>query len=608
MLNTKQHPSRHIADDVLLQYLDGELPSSQMADVRTHLAACWSCRGRASEFKQSIRLFLQYRKAAIQQLGGPPQQFRGFHAQLRLQTEDMAQRATRTAPPQGPAWLAWAGSALRCITIPRAAMAAVTSAVLVWYLVLGGAPVSAQAVLKRAVVSESARLGSVGRPVIHQCLRVSAGGRQATWEIWQAPKESKVRNNWTGGQALSRELSTVLAANHLDVQRPLSAAGFTSWRDSLASKRETVHTDEQAHAVVISTEFVQARSGQIRNAVFTVRDSDWHPISQAFDVQTGSGNAVHYSLEETSYAVVPIEQVAAEVFATPEPALALAAGLHIKAREPEPTPAPAGISEEQLTESEVLLREALHSMGADIREAPEVHRANDHIELSLWTNDQARERQILASIEPIPAVVAHVNGMGVTTTPAAPQHAAPATYTTQPPLAKALKDYTGSAQAAANYLAAVSDASQKLRVETAALRRLAAAYPEDQWRLLPAASRNRLDGIAVDHIAAIHSTANEYLALLAPVLDALVPREGPTPAAEEPPSETSTWRAVAPELDATVPHLQTSFRRLFMEDHVESPQTPVSTREQLSETLSARAHLHVALGHLGTPKTSIVNQ
>jgi putative zinc finger protein len=40
----------HPGDDLLIQYLDGELPESQFVTLRLHLASCSGCRSRQAEF------------------------------------------------------------------------------------------------------------------------------------------------------------------------------------------------------------------------------------------------------------------------------------------------------------------------------------------------------------------------------------------------------------------------------------------------------------------------------------------------------------------------------------------------------------------------------
>ena len=36
--------SKHLNEEALLAYLDGELPNSRIRSVRSHLTSCWNCR------------------------------------------------------------------------------------------------------------------------------------------------------------------------------------------------------------------------------------------------------------------------------------------------------------------------------------------------------------------------------------------------------------------------------------------------------------------------------------------------------------------------------------------------------------------------------------
>jgi len=51
--------ARHITDSELLQAADGELSSRRVAEIQTHLAACWSCRARRNEIERTIAGFVQ---------------------------------------------------------------------------------------------------------------------------------------------------------------------------------------------------------------------------------------------------------------------------------------------------------------------------------------------------------------------------------------------------------------------------------------------------------------------------------------------------------------------------------------------------------------------
>jgi anti-sigma factor RsiW len=41
----------HLADEVLLAYLDGEMSNMRMRAIRTHLKTCWKCRSALAELE-----------------------------------------------------------------------------------------------------------------------------------------------------------------------------------------------------------------------------------------------------------------------------------------------------------------------------------------------------------------------------------------------------------------------------------------------------------------------------------------------------------------------------------------------------------------------------
>jgi len=50
---------RHISDEDLVRYADGELPSHRAAEVETHLKACWDCRARMEDTQSTITGFVR---------------------------------------------------------------------------------------------------------------------------------------------------------------------------------------------------------------------------------------------------------------------------------------------------------------------------------------------------------------------------------------------------------------------------------------------------------------------------------------------------------------------------------------------------------------------
>ncbi len=56
-MSTGNNMDRHLDDRELLMHADGELGEERSQEVREHLAACWSCRGRLQEMESTIGAF-----------------------------------------------------------------------------------------------------------------------------------------------------------------------------------------------------------------------------------------------------------------------------------------------------------------------------------------------------------------------------------------------------------------------------------------------------------------------------------------------------------------------------------------------------------------------
>jgi hypothetical protein len=63
---------RHPEGDLLLQYLDGELPMRKARQVRKHVEACWQCRSELDELQKTVRECVRYRRDLLQSSLPPP--------------------------------------------------------------------------------------------------------------------------------------------------------------------------------------------------------------------------------------------------------------------------------------------------------------------------------------------------------------------------------------------------------------------------------------------------------------------------------------------------------------------------------------------------------
>jgi len=211
-------------------------------------------------------------------------------------------------------------------------------------------PVSASELLHQAVAARAAKLRATAQPVIHQRLEVrrkdQTREQTANWELWDDTVNGRFREltgddtetrrlGDTANSSLSppprvaasprpseeRELLTdlvrVLVANHMDPRRPLSAASYQSWHDTLQHQQDEVSRTKLSGNVEALTLHTTAApplsAGQIAEAVFVVRAQDWQPISLRLTVEADGGRRV-YELTETVSEIVSLTQIDPKIF------------------------------------------------------------------------------------------------------------------------------------------------------------------------------------------------------------------------------------------------------------------------------------------------------
>jgi len=140
---------RHLSDEELLCYADGESPSGQTSVVRSHLASCWECRARLRQTEQSITDFVQVHHDTLDpQL--PPAA--GPRALLRARLAEQA----NAAPPSR--LLLWPRA--KKIAYVAAVLLATASAALFVYRTVEPPVASARAVPDPRLTPGAARLVS----------------------------------------------------------------------------------------------------------------------------------------------------------------------------------------------------------------------------------------------------------------------------------------------------------------------------------------------------------------------------------------------------------------------------------------------------------------
>ena len=248
----------HVSDRELLLEADGELSAARAAQVRDHLAGCWSCRTRKAELESAIEDFvrLHYSKldAAI-----PP-----IDASRTLLRSRLADAAATVQPES---WrrqprLAWAGAAVLAIgcvaglliAIPRIASRPNPAYPNIAWTPGAVRPVSREAVCSTEAINEGHAIGKSTAEAVFRRYGIrsphprsyevdylippSLGGADDIRNLWPEPYSAGVWNSRVK-DALEDRLRRMVCDGELDLataQRDIS-------RDWIAAYKKYFHTD-----------------------------------------------------------------------------------------------------------------------------------------------------------------------------------------------------------------------------------------------------------------------------------------------------------------------------------------------------------------------------
>jgi cytochrome c1 len=103
MADWRMHPE----EGELLRYCDGELRARETSRLARHLEACWDCRTRLDDLKQTIAEYVRYRRDVLDPgLPQPPQPWKNLRGEFtRMQTPDDFGPAWKRIVPWRAVWL-----------------------------------------------------------------------------------------------------------------------------------------------------------------------------------------------------------------------------------------------------------------------------------------------------------------------------------------------------------------------------------------------------------------------------------------------------------------------------------------------------------------------
>ena len=255
----------HPEEAALILATEGELSEQDAGQIEAHTRGCRLCQTRLAEVEQGFTVYDEYRKTVLlPELQPYPQSFREFPRRLRELSNNRAlERGVWKRTRDFWRSLLRGGVAIRWVSVTAAVMAVVF---LVTQTLLNPVRVSAAELLERAAASQnpSAAQTAGGRPKkARQRVRISNGGtavvRDFQWTVGSSIPNSRWQEEADPGKW----------------NAPLTAEGFSEWRNSVGQKNDQVKRIGGELALDTT-----ASGTTIREAWIVVRSSDFHPIEQ----------------------------------------------------------------------------------------------------------------------------------------------------------------------------------------------------------------------------------------------------------------------------------------------------------------------------------------
>ena len=257
---------KHVAENDLLAFMDGEIRAGTARRIRQHLEACRGCRSRYEEMQRTTFQFMHCRKAIAAHCMPPSPEGRArFVASLDKlvernpisRSERLMNRARlKIAPIMNPLFAS-------CLV----ALAAVLALFLVWR---SPPTVAASEILRRSEMSEAHTTGSHGHVVVYQKVRIRTQTTTLERTVY-SDSENRRLARATHFDPSEIDVKRRLEVAGIDWQHPLSASDFRRWHDSLRDGKDEVNMGKGVVTLLTSTS-----SSDVAEADLTVRLGDFH--------------------------------------------------------------------------------------------------------------------------------------------------------------------------------------------------------------------------------------------------------------------------------------------------------------------------------------------
>jgi len=537
-MNRKRWQDRdgHPSADLLVLHLERELEGQEAESVRLHLGQCADCRATSEQLQRGFSHFVAFQKQVVVPQGSPRTE--ALRERLLAASEGSVTEALT-------ARLRSLFGAIPHVRLGFALGGAAVALGLGFIIFLGnpGQSVYASQILDQARMASDSLVSHA--KVLNQTVRLQRGA----FVLERNVRHGRQDTTHTPGPAIGMDLQQALELAHIDLNDPLNANDFAAWR--AAQPRHTDSVKETAQELIITT---HVGGSLIEEGSLTISRSGMRPIARSVEIR---GEAP-IEISEVAYQITDLPALQPESTAlAPAPRGGTAAVAPAAAAE---------VSTADLEVSEIDLREALHTIGADTSAAPEIWRSEHAVLFRATPTDSRQDEKIREAAARIP----HVREMEKQSAPLDQLHPA----------------------AANSSLATLQLRSAHVLAEAATLDQLGKRYSVGAVKGLPPDVRVRVNRLAASLLSSLQHDATDYLTTLSPTLDAMA-QELKVPAVSDDGRNLPTcltWQENAALATPELHDLDRSVSKLIQSRGAQEPAAP-EEEKLIGDSLRARSFL-----------------
>ena len=560
-----QDPEGHPPAELLLLHMEDELEGRAADHVPAHIDQCAACRLTCERLKVGMSRFVAFRNSAT--LPTPTPHAKAFRKRLiRMGAEGSSASLIERLR-----------DLFRINTPPRIALVcgAASICLIVWISLFLSAP--RQSVYASQLLDDARNASDslmAHSKVLNQKIRLRRGNLVIERNVHHSRQTPLQVRDASIDPQLQRELDLA----HINLNDPLNASDYAEWRSSQKNRSDSVKETAQSFIITTRLSGVEITEGSL-----TLSRSDWRPIARNVELR----GEVPIEISEVSYDISDSPSWKSEPTIGP---LAPSATGVVSA-----PAAPSLVSSTELETSELDLREAFHSIGADISVDPEI-----------WIDDQtvffyasAQKPAEIAAMKEAASRIPHVKEayqqLARNSEPPQPFGGA-GPYTTTPPFAGELQTELGDAQVVNSFLESFRTHSSHVLAEATALDQLGKRYPAEKIKTLSPDLRVRLNRLAASMLSSLQHDSSDYVKSLSPALDDLA-RNLKIAAPEDDSSNLPSclpWQENAALAAPRLRELAKNVSLLFVPSRTEQP-VSLSADKLISDSLRARSFLEFHL-------------